>query len=142
MPDYVRLIDKLERVLTVVLAVIMTAIVLTSMADFVVWLVKDLVTPPVGFLGVDKLLDVFGAFLLVLIGMELLETLKTYMRDHELHAEVIVLVAVIALARKIIVLDLKGLTPATLLGIAAVMLALGIVYYLIRNRRQSPMSRT
>ena len=138
MIDYVSLIDRLERVLMVVLAAIMAVIVIASMADLAWWLVKDIITPPRGLLAVDKLLDVFGASLLVLVGMELLETLKTYMRDRELRAEVIILVAVIALARKIIVLDVKSSAPMSLFGIAAILGSLGLSYYLIRRTHRVP----
>ena len=72
-------------------------------------------------------------FLLVLIGIELIETLKAYVLQNEIRAEVIIIVAIIALARKIITLDLKEVSSGSLIGIAAIMLALSIAYYVIRQ---------
>lgn len=130
MPEYVK---KFEHVMTTLLIVMMAVVVALSIADLGWVLVKDLLSPPVVLLDVDELLEVFGMFLLVLIGIELLETLKTYVRESEVRAEVIMLVAMIALARKIITLDVKDVPSASLLGIAAIFAALGITYYLIRR---------
>ena len=104
---------------------------------------KDIISPPVVLLDLDELLNLFGMFLLVLIGIGLLETLKAYVRERELRAEVIILVAIIALARKIVTLDVKDVPSVSLLGIAAIIVALGIAYYLIRltHHRRAPVDR-
>ena len=52
-----------------------------------------------------ELFHLFGYFLLILIGLELLETIKAYLDRREFHVEIILLVAIIAIARKIILLD-------------------------------------
>jgi len=44
------------------------------------------------------------------------------------------LIALLALARKVIILDLQETTPHELLGLAAVTLALGITYWFLRER--------
>lgn len=130
MADYVK---KFERVMTTLLIGMMAAVVVLSIAELGWVLLKDILSPPLLLLDVDELLDVFGMFLLVLIGIELLETLKAYVRESEVRAEVIMLVAMIALARKIIILDVKVVPSASLLGIAAIFTALGITYALIRR---------
>ncbi len=81
----------------------------------------------------DNLMNVFGVFLLVLIGIELLDTIKVYFREHVIHVEVVMLVAIIAIARKIIVMDFEKHTGAEILGIAAILLALSAGYYLIKK---------
>jgi uncharacterized membrane protein (DUF373 family) len=128
-------VKKLERVLTIVLMAMMAVVVVLSIADLAWELVRDILTPPVVLLDVSELLNVFGAFLLVLIGIELLETVRAYVSQREIRAEVILLVAIIALARKIITLDLKELAAPALLGIAAIVVALGITYALIKQGR-------
>ena len=123
---------KFERVMTTVLIGMMAVVVVLSVVDLGWVLIKDIISPPVVLLDVDELLDIFGVFLLVLIGIELLETLKAYVREREIRAEVIILVAMIALARKIITLDVKTVPSVSLLGIAGIIVALAIAYYLIR----------
>jgi hypothetical protein len=68
-------------------------------------------------LDITELLDLFGLFLLVLIGVELLDTLKAYIKDNVVHVEVVLTVAMIAIARKVIILDVKELPSMTLFGI-------------------------
>ena len=130
MVDYVK---KFERVMTTLLLTMMAVVVVLAVADLAWLLITDIISPPLVLLDVDELLDVFGAFLLVLVGIELLETLKAYAREREIRAEVILLVAMIALARKIITLDVEAVSSVSLLGIAAIIVALGIAYYLIRQ---------
>jgi uncharacterized membrane protein (DUF373 family) len=77
-------------------------------------------------------------FLLVLIGIELIETLKAYIQHSKIHAEVIIFVAMIALGRKIIGFDLKEVPHGTMLGIAAMMVALSIAYYTIHWSNNNP----
>ena len=103
------------------------------------WLiVKDVITPPVLLLEINELLDIFGMFLMVLIGMELLDTIKTYLDDRTLHIEVVIMVAMIAIARKVIILNEKELSANTLLGIGAIIVALGIGYYLVKQAHRDP----
>jgi len=109
-----------------------------------VLLVKDVFYHPRHLLGIDDLLDVFGMFLLVLLGLELLETIKAYLVEHAIHVEVVMVVALIAVARKVIILDVKEWPSMTLVAIGFIILALSIGYYLIskifqtRHRTSTP----
>ncbi len=84
-------------------------------------------------LNLDNLMNVFGVFLLVVIGIELLDTIKVYFRKHVIHVEVVMLVAIIAIARKIIVMDFEQYQGLDSIGIAAIMLALAGGYFLIKK---------
>ncbi len=103
------------------------------------WLiVKDALTPPLFLLEIDELLELFGQFLLVLIGLELIHSVKIYIEQREYHLEAVLAVALIAVARKIITLDAKALPEGTLLGIAAIVVALVLGYYVMqRGRREA-----
>jgi uncharacterized membrane protein (DUF373 family) len=79
---------------------------------------------------------------MILIGLELLHTIKTYLSEESIHVEIVFLVAMIAIARKIIVLELKDLDPLTLLGMAAVILALTAGYYLIKRAHNVDQAAT
>jgi uncharacterized membrane protein (DUF373 family) len=112
-----------------VLTVFLTTIELAWM------LILDITTEPMFLLEIQELLDLFGLFLLVLIGIELIETLRTYLTDHEIHAEVVFTVALIAIGRKVIILDVKELPSLTLVGIAAIILAMSFGYFLLKYLR-------
>ena len=124
---------KFEQVILVALVLMMSVVVFLSTVELGWIILRDIVTPPVVLLDIDELLDVFGFFLLVLIGIELLETIKTYFVEHVIHAEVVIEVAMIAIARKVIILDVKELPSSTLLGIAAIIITLAVAYYLVKR---------
>ena len=74
--------------------------------------------------------------MLVLIGIELLETImKTYLTQDQPHYEVVLSVAIIAIARKVIILDLKEVDSLSLIGIASIILALTAGYFLMKRSR-------
>lgn len=69
----------------------------------------------------------------MLIGIELLDTIKVYFKENVVHIEVVVLVAIIAIARNVVILKAEELPGETLLGIAAIIVALAVAYFLIRK---------
>jgi uncharacterized membrane protein (DUF373 family) len=87
---------------------------------------------------VQGLLEIFGYFLLVLIGVELLETLKAYLKKDVIHIRVVLEVALIAMARKVIIEEPNTVPGLTLLGIAALILALGIAFHVERQAKREP----
>ncbi len=127
------ILHKFESAITRVLLVMMAGVVLLATVELGWILVKDVLTPPPFLLEIEELLELFGQFLLVLIGIELLHSMKVYVESREIHLEAVLAVAVIAVARKIVVVDPKELPEGALLGIAAVMLALTLGYYLVRR---------
>jgi uncharacterized membrane protein (DUF373 family) len=77
--------------------------------------------------------EVFSGFLLLLIGIELMQTIVMYLRSHVLHVEVVLTVAIVAIARHTIDLDMEGATPLQLIGIGFLLLALSVGYYFFRR---------
>ena len=69
-----------------------TAIVLLASIDLGWIIVKDVLTPPIFLLEVDELLELFGAFLLVLVGLELMIMVKGYVTEKTIHVEVALVV--------------------------------------------------
>lgn len=131
-----RAIKKFERTIVVSLVVMMMLVVALSTLELGWIIVKDIITPPVLLLEVDELLEIFGFFLLILIGVELLETIKAYLRDNVIHVEIVLEVALIAVARKVIVLDLSKYDGLGVLAIAALIIALAGAFSLERRARR------
>ena len=129
-------LEKFERAITQTLLVLMACVVLLATIELGWILVKDVLSPPYFLLEIHELLELFGLFLMVLIGIELLHSVKTYIVRREFHLETVLTVAMIAVARKIIVLEPKELPEGTLLGIAALVLALALAYYIMRRSRR------
>jgi uncharacterized membrane protein (DUF373 family) len=126
-------LESFERIITRILLVMMAVVVLLATIEVIWFIIEDVLTPPLLVLEVWELLDLFGMFLLVLIGLELLHSVKIYIEHREIHVESVLAVALIAVARKVIILDPKDQSEGTLLGIAAMVLALVLGYYAIRR---------
>jgi uncharacterized membrane protein (DUF373 family) len=75
----------------------------------------------------------FAGVLLIVLGLELLETLRVYFEHHRLRLEIILVVAIIAVARHVINLDFHHLSGAEIAGIAALVLALAGGYFLVKK---------
>jgi len=130
-----------EKFITVSLIIMMAVVILLATVELGWIIIKDIITPPIFLLEINELLDIFGLFLLILIGIELVETIKAYLSERVIRVEVVIIVGLIAIARKVIILDVKELSSLTLIGIAAIILALSAGYYLLkgslRDGRQS-----
>ncbi len=122
-----------ERAITSTLLGLMMIVVSLATLELTWIILQDIISPPVFLLGISELLDIFALFLLVLIGVELLETIKAYLKESVVHFDVVLSVAMIAIARKVIILDVKELPGMTLVGIAAIILALAAAKYFYRR---------
>jgi len=127
------MLKKFEKVIVVTLLGLMMLAVLASTVELGIILWQQLAKPPLLLLNLEEMLEVFGFFLMVLIGLELLESIKAYLDNSRVHVEVVFLVAIVAAARKIIILDYKTITSDMLFAIAAVIVALGVGFYLVRR---------
>lgn len=117
----------------VLLALVIAAALVQLWYLFIVALrehVGDITTVPMLTLAVQR---AFAGVLLVVLGLELLETLRVYFTHHRVRLEIILVVAIIAIGRHIINLDLEHVEGATLAGTAALIAALAAGYYLVRR---------
>jgi len=132
-PRMESLLKRLERTLLVVLTGMMAVVLVLATAELGYVLIVDIFRPPYFILEIDELLEIFGLFLLVLIGIELLDTMKAYMVEKVVHVEIVFAVALIAVARKVIVLDVAKYPSLTLMAIGVIILALSVGYHLIKR---------
>ncbi|HEU6443796.1 MAG TPA: phosphate-starvation-inducible PsiE family protein [Gaiellaceae bacterium] len=132
-----RAIGHFERLVIGSLLVLLAIVLALSVVDLTWVLVQDVINPPVLILEIDELLELFGLFLLVLIGVELFEAIhRTYLHERVDRAEVVIIVAIIAIARKVIVIDFEKTEPLTVVGVGVVIIALTVGYFLLRRTRR------
>jgi uncharacterized membrane protein (DUF373 family) len=132
------LITKAQAVIAGVLTVLLIIVIALATVHLCVLLAHEMWRPPRFLIPVQDLVELFGYFLLVLIGVELLETMRGYLKKNELHVRVVLEVAMIAVARKVITTEPNAVSGMTLFGIAALILALGIAFYLENQARAKP----
>ncbi len=125
---------KFEMLVVRILIVMMGIVLSLAVIDLGWLIVKDIIESRYFLLSVEQLLELFGLFLLVLIGLELLETvMKTYITKGQPHHEVVLIVAIIAVSRKIIIMDLKQMDALVLAGIAFLVIGLAVGYFLMKK---------
>jgi uncharacterized membrane protein (DUF373 family) len=130
----IKLLKKFERFVIIGLLTMMVVVVLIAAVELAILIVQDIIrSRTIVLLDTKEMLEVFGFFLVILIGLELIETMKVYLVDETVHVEIMFLVAIIAITRKVIILDYKTLPPLTLIGIAAIILALSVGYYALKR---------
>jgi uncharacterized membrane protein (DUF373 family) len=130
------LITKVQKFTVMALAIMLVVVMVLSTVHLGVLIGQEIWKPPKWLIPVQGLLEIFGYFLLVLIGVELLETLKAYVRKDVIHVRVVLEVALIAMARKVIIEEPNTVPSLTLFGIAALILALGIAFYFERQAKR------
>ena len=138
--DMLDFINKFEKFFYGALIVMLMIILVFALGELAYTIIGSLTNPSsvtnlpaFGLLENKELLNVLGIFLLVLIGIELLDTMMEYFRENAIHVEIVVLLAIIAIARKVILLDPSQMDGVELIGIGVIILGLSGAYFLIRK---------
>ena len=134
-----RVVVRYEELVIIVLMSFLMVVVAISTLELGWLLLKDAFTMGARLLiDVEEMLELFGFFLLVLVGIELLTTLKSYLFDRVIHVEVVLEVSLIAVAQKVIITDTRA-GAATLLGLAGLVISLALAFWVVKiARRPTP----
>ncbi len=134
------LIAKLNDVIAHIirlLAILMVLVIVWCVADVIFVLFEKLSAPPHYLLDLNDIFAVFASFLAVLIAIEIFANITLYLRDDVIHIRLVIATALMAIARKVIVLDFTALEPEYLYGIGLIVLALGITYFLVASKART-----
>ena len=129
---FIQLIEKFEVLVSKVLSLAMLVVIIVTICDLVVYLINELFTSPYGRFN-QTLFTIFGLFLNILIALEILENITAYLRKHVVQVELVIVTSLIAVSRKIIILDLGKVTGVDIIGLGVAVLSLSISYWIIRN---------
>lgn len=137
-------VGKFEELVVAALAVLLIVIVTVLLA-----IIFYLFATNVGSIarGADSISEVqqaalraFSGVLLVLLGLEILDTVKVYFLEHSMRVELVLLVGLIAMGRHVLEVDLHHIDPIILFGFSGLTLALAISYYLVKRARSNIFS--
>ena len=129
-----KFLSRFEHIIVIVLLGMMVVVVSLAMIELGVIIYQQMASPPLYMLlDFSDLLKIFGFFFMILIGLELIEAIKVYLSSEVIPIEIIFMVAIIAITRKVIILDFENWDPLTLIGIAAIILSLSIGYYAVKK---------
>jgi uncharacterized membrane protein (DUF373 family) len=114
-----------------ILSVLMVVVIVWGVLD-VCWLLYTKIwEEPKYLLDINDMFATFGAFLAVLIAIEIFVNIVLYLKDNVIHVKLVVATALMAVSRKIIVMDYEYIEPAYVLASAVAIFALGITYRLV-----------
>ncbi|MBL1175346.1 MAG: phosphate-starvation-inducible PsiE family protein [Pantanalinema sp. GBBB05] len=135
--QFLHMLENVEVLVSKFLSIAMILVILVAVCDLAIFLVKDFFLAEVlardlGRFG-TSLFKIFGLFLNVLIALEILENITAYLKKHVVQVELVIVTSLIAVARKIIILDLEQKGPADLAALAFAILAISASYWLIRR---------
>ena len=133
----IKLLHRIIRISVKLLAILMVFVIIWGIGDVIYVLYQRLNTPPRFLLDINDIFQTFGAFMAVLIAIEIFINIRLYLGTHMLPVQLVLATALMAIARKVIVLDLDNITAEYIFAIASVVLALGIAYWLIAKKTYS-----
>ena len=130
--NFMHLIEIVEVIVSKLLSLLMVVVIFATLADLAIFIFKEILSPEEGRFS-QTLFQTFGLFLNVLIALEILENITGYLKKHVLQVELVIVTSLIAIARKIIILDLKVTEGIEIIGLGIAILALSISYLIIRT---------
>ena len=134
-------ISRFEKIIVIILVLMMALLIMLALFNVGFQFYKIVNTSVTDLFDPDNLKKLFGMILLVIVGLELLDTIKAYIKDDVVHAEVVILAAIIGLANKVIVLDMKQTDAESIIALAGLMIALVITYYLLKEKLTFPIKK-
>ncbi|ELS30568.1 hypothetical protein Pse7429DRAFT_4258 [Pseudanabaena biceps PCC 7429] len=127
-------IGKIENFVSKILAIALVFVIFVALFDLLKFLIVDLFFTHPSLVFAAPLLKIFGMFLNVLIALELMENITAYLRQHVIQLELVVITALTAVARKIVIFDSKA--DGDLTGLAIAVLSLSISYWIVRSQNK------
>ena len=139
---FLRLVDRGEREVARILTLITTVVITAALIQLVIslgWkLWTGMVQSQATWLG-DDLIKVLGDLLTVLIALEVLQNITSYLRRHVVQIELVLVTALTAVARKVIVLPSGAEDkPQLLIGLGIAVVSLSAAYWLVKRANATP----
>jgi uncharacterized membrane protein (DUF373 family) len=128
--------ERFEQVVSLILSLLVAALIVVALVHLtwrvVLLILNDLVDPA----EQEVFQAMFGMVMTLLIALEFNHSILGVLRRRHgiVQLRTVVLIALLALVRKFIVIDAAHAAPATILGLAVSVLALGAVYWLVREQ--------
>ena len=133
---FLETIESIEGIVSKILSIGMVLVTFVAIAQLSYALVEKIlltIERPSNDSFNSTLFELFGLFLNVLIALEILENITAYLRKHVIQVELVIVTSLIAVARKIIILDLEKKSSSDLIALAVAVFSLSIGYAIVRQ---------
>jgi len=115
------------------LALLMIIVIIFGVIDVGWTIYQRFLAEPRFILTMGDVLATFGAFMVVLISIEIFQNIVLYLRDDVIHVKIVLATALMAIARKVIILDYDELDPMYIFATGIVLIATGITYFFVHK---------
>jgi uncharacterized membrane protein (DUF373 family) len=128
--------ERFEYIVSVIIMMIISVIVIVALIRLGKNVYMTLVVNALDPLEFKVFQMIFGNMLTLYIAMEFRHSIESVLHGggHIIHVRTIILIAMLAMARKFIVMD-KETTPETMAALAFITISLGGVYWLLKNKK-------
>jgi len=130
--------QKFEKIISIILSSCVALLIISSLYKLGHHLITLLVTHGLDPLDYKSFKKAFGMLMVVLIALEFNHSIVkvVYNKKGIVQVRTVLLIAILAISRKMIILDLKSTPPLAILSLAAMILALGGAYWLIGEKEE------
>ena len=118
----------------VCIVLILTPSLLSASLYLIYTVITEIQAPPMFLINPKLLYQIFSSALIIAIGYELIKSIIIIITSDEIPALPIVKIAIIAVANKVITLDIKDISHLTILGLAALLIGLAMIYYSLTKK--------
>ncbi len=118
----------------VCIIVILTISLIASSLHLIYSIFVQIQAPPFFLIKAEILYQIFSSALIIAIGYELIKSIIIIITSNEIPALPITKIAIIAVANKVITLDIKNLSHLTIFGIASLMIGLAMIYFSLSRK--------
>ncbi|MBW4442470.1 MAG: phosphate-starvation-inducible PsiE family protein [Plectolyngbya sp. WJT66-NPBG17] len=131
--NFLSFLGRIEVWVSKILSIMMLLVIFLSVFQLGRVLIIELTSISPNDYSTRVLFTIFGLFLNVLIAFEILENITAYLKKHVIQVELVIVTSLIAVARKIIILDLEKTAGIDLIALATAIFALSVSYGIVRN---------
>lgn len=131
--NFLWLLKKIIHFSLKALGLLMIMVIVFGVIDVAWTIYQRLIAEPRFILTMGDILATFGAFMVVLIAIEIFQNIILYLRDDVIHVKIVLATALMAIARKVIILDYEDLSAMYIFATGAVLVATGIAYYFVHK---------
>lgn len=124
------------------LAMLMVFVIIFGVIDVAWTIYEGLLEEPRFILTIGDILITFGAFMVVLIAIEIFQNIILYLREDVIHVKIVLATALMAIARKVVVLNYDDLDPLYIFATGVVLVATGITYFLVYKLPKTQLEQT
>ena len=134
--------ERFEQSVSLVLTALISLVIVAAVAHLIIRVMLLFISGLIDPAEQSVFQAIFGMIMTVLIALEFNHSILSVLerKDSIVQVRTVVLIALLALVRKFVILDAKATEPLTIIGLAAAILALGAVHWMVRDqdRRDAP----